>query len=140
MPQHHSIRNAPPKIPELPEDIWSEILTSTRARFPMWDKLSAKVVRHGQNDAATKIQAGLRCCLSRGLIKALKSFFPVRYPSMFPQLLGPDGYCYSKNTTLLMVIFPGSNGPYYWPRKEWTVFIQNGYAYVVPGIVDPNNF
>ena len=84
----------------------------------MWDKLSAEVVRHAQNDAASKIQAHYRRSLGETLVESVESFFaPHRWgrrawqrreptPGLWDPL-GQRGYCYSKNTTTLMVTFPG---------------------------------
>ena len=115
-------------------------MTSTRACFPMWDKLSAEVVRHAQNDAASKIQAHYRRSLGETLVESVESFFaPHRWgrrawqrreptPGLWDPL-GQRGYCYSKNTTTLMVTFPGYDVS---KKPVWTVCIYNGSTYIYP--------
>ena len=107
----------------------------------MWDKLSAEVVRHAQNDAASKIQAHYRRSLGETLVESVESFFaPHRWGrrawqrrELTPGLwdpLGQRGYCYSKNTTTLMVTFPGYD---FSKKPVWTVCICNNSTYVYPG-------
>ena len=89
--------------------------------------------------ARSKLTTGV-LCMGETLVESVESFFaPHRWgrrawqrreptPGLWDPL-GQRGYCYSKNTTTLMVTFPGYDVS---KKPVWTVFIYNGSTYIYP--------